>query len=1203
MFVIIIALTMILSTGSFLTLSPVATGTAPGETVNEVPDPMIRLRYANFDPFMSEPSIPSMLKAPLFPPGVKAPCIVQSKGKVTEEWKAELEKTGAEIVGYIPDNALLVRMNQASREGVNQLSSVNWCGNYEPAYKISPDLNGLSGLITIDISFFIKGTNGPTVRFLRDNGAEFLDIANNEKVNKLIVRADASLINEITSHPDVKWISQHNQQVKCNNPSTQLHQSGSTVGGRVIADDPTDPIPGRQINGDLKNDGAGFGDGDRKVVAVSDSGIRTTHEVWSEAGKVIDNYVPDGSDGELGVEPGDSGEHGQATASMICGDAPGYVDYTIQGDGKDGAAFGARMIFQDIGKNFADPYVYPPPDYYHDLFEDAQHGDVANGHIGGASVHSNCWGGASGYSDESAQIDEYVWDNKDYVICWVVGADGPSGSTISDQAEAKNCIGVGATTEAGTAVTSFSSRGPTVPDGRIKPDLVAVGEGITTANNAGDTSYWPDNWSGTSAATSGLAGHVALVQQYFEDGWAPTGVQTNDNGFTPSAALVKAAMINGAVDLETADVPNMVEGWGRIHLENSLYFQGDSRVVRYIDYGMNMPGTTKGAGLCTDDSIEYKFNVTGAASPFRVSLVWSDYKGDPAASIMLVNDLDLSVEAPGGSTYKGNVFSGGDSQTGGSYDVLNNIECAYLSSPAVGEYTITINASNIPIGPQDFALVVSGDMDPGYGIISMDRVEYTVQDTINLMVNDPNNLAGTVQVTLTSSGSGDSETFDLTATGASTGTFVGNINTEFNVVIVDDGILQINNGDTVTATYSDSNPIHDSAATASIQTFGPVITNVRVEDIMGTTAMVKWDTDIPSNSTVYFGTSSDSGLWTDAQGNEDYTTTHVLPLIGLTTETLYYFDVASSTTRGATSRDDFGGSHYTFSTTGLASGPMVFFVDDDDGSLASDGTPFNEDWENSLNAFGWTYTRWDIVTMGTPTQADMEQAKVVMWVVSDGYPQISAADRDALDDYLEFSPDPKLFVVGQDIGWDMNAGGTDPDVAWYEKHLHAIFERDDADGGGGDGSITIYGIPGDPISGDYTGGIGLNQGVYGAGRFWPDDISNNGGTICWDYSVHAGGGDAAGIRADETQTNAHTGYPGYRMVYEAWAHEMMGTWNPPIVDPIRSDVLDKSLIWLLGADHPEVTLTYPTGGETLSGTETITWSSVGSVNTKVFYSP
>ncbi|MCK4266135.1 MAG: hypothetical protein KAX31_02570, partial [Thermoplasmata archaeon] len=514
-----------------------------------------------------------------------------------------------------------------------------------------------------------------------------------------------------------------------------------------------------------------------------------------------------------------------------------------------------------------------------------------------------------------------------------------------------------------------------------------------------------------------------------------------------------------------------------------------------------------------------------------------------------------------------------------------------------------------PVGAQDFALVVSGGLSDGYGTVTLDRYSYTKNDIINIRVEDTNLAAASTTVTITS-GSGDSETVTLDVTGAGTRIFTNPISTEFGLIVVEDGILQVSDGDDVEATYSDLNPVHDSYAYGFIQTFGPIITNVRVEDIMGTAATVKWDTDIPSNNTVFFGTGPDSGLWTDVQGNDVYTTTHTLILTGLTMETLYYFDVASSTIRGATSKDDYGGDHYTFSTIGPATGALVLLVDDDDGTVSPlDGTPYNEDWENMLDAYGWTYTRWDIATMGTPTQADMEQCKVVMWAVAEGYPQIGAADRDVLDDYLEFSPDPKLYVVGQDVGWDMSAAGTDPDPTWYELHLHAIYERDDADGGGGNeaGDFRVMGLSGDPISAGYLHSDGncipLSDAVFGGGRFWPDDITNNGGTITWEYTANAGGGDCGGVRADEAQSAAHTGYPGYRMVYEAWTHEMMGIYNPPAIDPIRSDIMDKTLIWLLEGDHPSVALTYPVGGESLSGTPTITWTSAGSLNTKVFYSP
>ncbi|MCK4266386.1 MAG: hypothetical protein KAX31_03835, partial [Thermoplasmata archaeon] len=421
-----------------------------------------------------------------------------------------------------------------------------------------------------------------------------------------------------------------------------------------------------------------------------------------------------------------------------------------------------------------------------------------------------------------------------------------------------------------------------------------------------------------------------------------------------------------------------------------------------------------------------------------------------------------------------------------------------------------------------FALVVSGGLTTGYGSVTLDRTVYTRDDQINIKVEDPNNAAGAVDVAVVSN-LGDSETVTLSSIGVGSGVFNGSIMTEFGVIVAEDGILGVEDGGTITVTYSDVDPVHDSTATARIEYAGPVITNVRVEDIMGTTATVKWDTDIPSNSTALFGMNPDSTTWVDVHGDNIFTTSHALPLTGLSMDTLYYLDVASSTVRGVTTRDDYGGSHYTFSTTGPL-GTMVFFVDDDDGTVSPlDGTPYNEDWENMLNAYGWTYTRWDIAAMGTPTQADMEQCRIVMWVVDEGYPQIGTADRAVLTDYLQLSPDPKLYVIGQDIGWDMCDGsGTDIDEAWYWQYLHASYMRDDADGGGGNevGDFRVNGIEWDPISDGYEppNNIPLDQAVYGPNRFWPDDISNNGGTITWDYTFHAGGGDAAGIRADEAQT-------------------------------------------------------------------------------------
>ncbi|HET9905451.1 MAG TPA: hypothetical protein VFQ23_02385, partial [Anaerolineales bacterium] len=107
-------------------------------------------------------------------------------------------------------------------------------------------------------------------------------------------------------------------------------------------------------------------------------------------------------------------------------------------------------------------------------------------------------------------------------------------------------------------------------------------------------------------------------------------------------------------------------------------------------------------GLSTGNT--QNFTVTPTGGPLKVTLVWSDYPSTESASVNLVNNLDLTVTS-GANTYRGNVFSGGWSTTGGTADNRNNVENVYIQSPS-GTYTVTVNAFNVPNGPQKFALVV-----------------------------------------------------------------------------------------------------------------------------------------------------------------------------------------------------------------------------------------------------------------------------------------------------------------------------------------------------------------------------------------------------------------------------------------------------------------------------------------------------------------
>lgn len=97
------------------------------------------------------------------------------------------------------------------------------------------------------------------------------------------------------------------------------------------------------------------------------------------------------------------------------------------------------------------------------------------------------------------------------MICMnAAGNEGGGTCTLGIPADAEHIVTVGAV-DANGHRASFSSVGPTY-DGRIKPDVMAMGEGTYVASGYGD--WWPYyNGNGTSFATPVLAGAVACLRQ------------------------------------------------------------------------------------------------------------------------------------------------------------------------------------------------------------------------------------------------------------------------------------------------------------------------------------------------------------------------------------------------------------------------------------------------------------------------------------------------------------------------------------------------------------------------------------------------------------------------------------------------------------------------------------------------------------------
>jgi len=125
----------------------------------------------------------------------------------------------------------------------------------------------------------------------------------------------------------------------------------------------------------------------------------------------------------------------------------------------------------------------------------------------GAEIISMSFGAQLENCDGSDVISEAVDAavNNGVVALVSAGNLGPDSGTITSPGCSKEAITVGAV-DGSDNIASFSSRGPTA-DGRVKPDLVAPGVGIT--------SFWKDgsfrSLSGTSMSTPHVSGVAALL--------------------------------------------------------------------------------------------------------------------------------------------------------------------------------------------------------------------------------------------------------------------------------------------------------------------------------------------------------------------------------------------------------------------------------------------------------------------------------------------------------------------------------------------------------------------------------------------------------------------------------------------------------------------------------------------------------------------
>ena len=640
--------------------------------------------------------------------------------------KEKLEKAGFQVIAFIPRDSYLVQVRNSEKAARSPELLENVI-RLDPSWKVEKNLEHINAKQNIEIPLVVHATrdSDDLSRLIEKSGGMITGVSHKPGKLRVGVKVPSDglsvFLGSVSNHADVYSIEPGYGARLLNDNASGICQSGNPPSGR--------PIWQKGM----------YGQG--QIIAVLDTGLDFDscyfeNDDGTSPPMVTGTSVgtPDPTrrkviiydllySGDYGAGADDFDNQGHGTA--VSGNALGSHHTNPHGTNVyNGMAPDARLVVQDAGytggDNCADLPALGCPVVDLTPFLDQAYSQ-------GARIHNNSWGDRENFSPKNlytaptADMDDATWRNPGFLIVCAAGNSGSAPDTVISPSTGKNVISAAASKSpslGGDAeyIASYSSRG-WAADGRIKPDLAAPGQ--TTSSRSDNNIYTGNcttiNIQGTSMASPVTAGCAALVRQYYMEGWHPSGTVNPGDAFTPTAALVKATLLNGAIDMSGPPLapPNRDEGWGRIQLDRSLYFEGDDRNIMCVDERDYFTTDTVPAF-----TLPFRANGGTSGGEIRITLVWSDYPADPAASVSLVNDLDLVVEdlQTTNTIYYGNNIDNapgmpGYSEAGGSRDTLNNVEMVILPPDTTGRFEARVELSLLVESPQGFALVIGGDVE------------------------------------------------------------------------------------------------------------------------------------------------------------------------------------------------------------------------------------------------------------------------------------------------------------------------------------------------------------------------------------------------------------------------------------------------------------------------------------------------------------
>ena len=585
-------------------------------------------------------------------PAFFSPCLYQGKYYLwlqfqelpREDDKTRLTATGVSLYDYLPKNTFVASFPSAYNFDQLKSYKVYAVTRPLPHYKIDPliyqpndipwaVLNDIMRLVTV--SFTPAYTKNEVAAALAAAEVSFTREADNAS-NALRIWVSVSNLLSLASHPLVQYIEPigappvlEDEQGVTDHRNNMLLAGDNYAGGRRL-------------------------DGSDVVIALGDDGYVGEHIDFT--GRIGINATPT------------SGTHADHVAGIILG--AGNFNPVIRGQ-----APGATLRAYD---GYNDFYQYPGL-YTTNLVRISNH-----------SLGQTC---NSGYTSDARTSDQQL---RTYPSLMHVHSCGNSGSstcgglsggwaTITGGYKAgKNILAV-ANLSKSDNISSSSSKGP-LPDGRIKPDIAAVGSSVMSTQ-PGNTFA---SFSGTSMASPAVAGSLALLFQAYK--------QLN-GGTDPNSGLIKAIMLNTADDLGQPG-PDFTFGWGRLN---------SRRAVECIEDGRFLQGS-----ISQGEVNKHDIAIPTGVETVKVMVYWVDKEATVGAAKSLVNDIDSWIEPMlSGSINLPWKLNAGPVPTSFScsapatlgQDTLNNVEQVQMTNPIAGTYMLKVSGAAIPQGPQDYYVV------------------------------------------------------------------------------------------------------------------------------------------------------------------------------------------------------------------------------------------------------------------------------------------------------------------------------------------------------------------------------------------------------------------------------------------------------------------------------------------------------------------